>query len=61
MKSSQKVGLTVEDDVEVVTTAPSCGDSLSQQTELRLATSMNLTAGYGNQPGFRSHRSHWAT
>ena len=28
MKSSQKVSLTVEDDVEVMTTAPSCSDSL---------------------------------
>jgi len=29
MKSSQTVRLTVEDDAEVVTMAPSCGDSLS--------------------------------
>ena len=37
MKSSHKVRLAVEDGAEVVTTAPSCGDCLSPQSELRLA------------------------
>ncbi|NQT14202.1 MAG: BON domain-containing protein, partial [Planctomycetes bacterium] len=36
MKSSQKARLTVEDDVEVAPTAPSCGNPLSSQSELRL-------------------------
>ena len=49
MKSSQKVRLTVEDDAEVVTTAPSCGDSPSPQSELRLA------AENGNVPAMYRH------
>ena len=37
VRRGQKVRFTAEDEVKVVTTAPSCGDSLSPQSELRLA------------------------
>ena len=51
MKSSQKIRLTVKDDVEVATTAPWCGDSLSPQFELRLA------AENGNVPAMYHYAS----